>query len=355
MTPQLYDGTVLLSTVPGQHARTSTRATATASSGRSTPPPASRSGSSTPSPTAPSSSATRRSTAAAASGTRRRSTARGASSSPSPIPAPLYGTHEVPERLEPPRPQPLHRLARRPRRPDRQAALVPAGGPPRRARLRPDDPRDRHHRADRRRPDRGRAGRRQDGQGLRLPRRRRTAAVDDVRRQAPERHRAAAAQGRRRSSPATSAGSRRRWRSPPAVSSCRGSTSRSTRSATGLAGGLRERSNFKTGRGGFTAIDAATGNGALAAQAAVDGLRRGHGRERRRLHQHYAGTIYAFDTQTGKTLWTTKAPAGINSFPAIDGDTLLVGAARAGFTKKPAVPAHRLLAQSSAPTPGGTT
>jgi outer membrane protein assembly factor BamB len=46
-------------------------------------------------------------------------------------------------------------------------------------------------------------------------------------------------------------------------------------------------------------------------------------------------TIYAFDTQTGKTLWTTKAPAGINSFPAIDGDTLLVGAGAAGFNKKP--------------------
>ena len=49
----------------------------------------------------------------------------------------------------------------------------------------------------------------------------------------------------------------------------------------------------------------------------------------------YAGTIYAFDTQTGKTLWTTKAPAGINSFPAIDGDTLLVGAGTPGFHKKP--------------------
>src|SRR4051794_20307437 len=49
----------------------------------------------------------------------------------------------------------------------------------------------------------------------------------------------------------------------------------------------------------------------------------------------YAGTLYAFDTQTGKTLWTVKTPAGINSFPAVDGDTLLVGAAATGFTKKP--------------------
>jgi outer membrane protein assembly factor BamB len=50
---------------------------------------------------------------------------------------------------------------------------------------------------------------------------------------------------------------------------------------------------------------------------------------------NYAGTVYAFDTQTGKTLWTTKAPAGINSFPAIDGDTLLVGASTTGFHKNP--------------------
>jgi uncharacterized cupredoxin-like copper-binding protein len=49
----------------------------------------------------------------------------------------------------------------------------------------------------------------------------------------------------------------------------------------------------------------------------------------------YAGTIYAFDTKTGKTLWTVKAPAGINSFPAIAGDTLLVGAGGPGFFKNP--------------------
>jgi len=49
----------------------------------------------------------------------------------------------------------------------------------------------------------------------------------------------------------------------------------------------------------------------------------------------YDGTMYAFDTKTGKTLWTKKAPAGINSFPAIDGDTLLVGASTTGFHKNP--------------------
>jgi outer membrane protein assembly factor BamB len=45
--------------------------------------------------------------------------------------------------------------------------------------------------------------------------------------------------------------------------------------------------------------------------------------------------VYAFDTQTSKTLWTTKAPAGINAFAAIDGDTPLVGAGTTGFHKSP--------------------
>jgi PQQ enzyme repeat len=48
----------------------------------------------------------------------------------------------------------------------------------------------------------------------------------------------------------------------------------------------------------------------------------------------YAGTVYAYNTQTGKTLWTPKAPAGINSFPGV-GDTLLVGVGATGFFKKP--------------------
>jgi outer membrane protein assembly factor BamB len=48
-----------------------------------------------------------------------------------------------------------------------------------------------------------------------------------------------------------------------------------------------------------------------------------------------AGTLQPFDTQTGKTLWSQKTPAGINAFPAIDGDTVLVGAAALGFSKNP--------------------
>jgi outer membrane protein assembly factor BamB len=106
--------------------------------------------------------------------------------------------------------------------------------------------------------------------------------------------------------------------------------------ASGLPGGLAGTlTNFKRGRGGFTAFDAATGRPLWqrtlpsmdfgAATVANDVV----------FTSDYAGTVYAFDTQTGKTLWTKKAPAGINSFPAIDGDTLLVGAGTTGFDKKP--------------------
>jgi uncharacterized cupredoxin-like copper-binding protein len=66
----------------------------------------------------------------------------------------------------------------------------------------------------------------------------------------------------------------------------------------------------------------------------------------------YAGTIYGFDTQTGKTLWTAKAPAGINAFPSIDGDTLLVGAGAPGFLKNPQFQliAYSPASSSTAPT-----
>jgi outer membrane protein assembly factor BamB len=106
--------------------------------------------------------------------------------------------------------------------------------------------------------------------------------------------------------------------------------------ATGLPGGIAGSvAGLSSGRGGFTAVDAATGKVLWqhkltsmdfgAATVANDVV----------FTSTYAGTIYAFDTESGKTLWSTKAPAGINSFPAIDGDTLLIGAAAPGFLKKP--------------------
>src|SRR5581483_10948592 len=37
------------------------------------------------------------------------------------------------------------------------------------------------------------------------------------------------------------------------------------------------------------------------------------------------GTIYALATKSGATLWRTKAPSGINSFPAVTRTMLIVG------------------------------
>ena len=105
--------------------------------------------------------------------------------------------------------------------------------------------------------------------------------------------------------------------------------------AGGIPGGLEGSADYTTSRGGITAVNPATGEVLWerklpsmvlgAATVANDVV----------FTSTYAGTVYAFDTETGKTLWTTKAPAGINSFPAVDGDTLLVGAATTGFEEDP--------------------
>jgi alcohol dehydrogenase (cytochrome c) len=121
-------------------------------------------------------------------------------------------------------------------------------------------------------------------------------------------------------------------------------------SATGLAGGL---GSFNTGTGGLSAIDAGTGKVLWqnklpsedfgAATVANDVV----------FTSTYAGTIYAFDTQTGKTLWTTKAPAGVNSFPAVTQNMLIVGAGAPGNAKKPQ---YEIVAYSlNAPAAGAKT
>jgi len=106
-------------------------------------------------------------------------------------------------------------------------------------------------------------------------------------------------------------------------------------SASGLPGGLTASVSFKTGRGGLTAVNATTGK--VLWQRKLPSMDFGAATVANDVvfTSTYAGTVYAFDTTTGKTLWTTKAPAGINSFPAIDGDTLLVTAATTGFDKNP--------------------
>jgi outer membrane protein assembly factor BamB len=40
----------------------------------------------------------------------------------------------------------------------------------------------------------------------------------------------------------------------------------------------------------------------------------------------FDGRVYALNSRTGATLWSVQAPAGVNAFAAVDGDTLLVGA-----------------------------
>jgi alcohol dehydrogenase (cytochrome c) len=50
----------------------------------------------------------------------------------------------------------------------------------------------------------------------------------------------------------------------------------------------------------------------------------------------YNGTIYALSTRTGAILWQTKAPAGINSFPAVTRTMLIIGTGvRTSATKSP--------------------
>jgi alcohol dehydrogenase (cytochrome c) len=107
-------------------------------------------------------------------------------------------------------------------------------------------------------------------------------------------------------------------------------------SATGIPGGLGGGlGNYRNGRGGFTAVDATSGK--LLWQRKLPSMDFGAATVANDVvfTSTYDGTIYAFDTKTGKTLWSAKARAGINSFPAIDGDTLLIGAATSGFFKNP--------------------
>ena len=332
MTPQLYDDTVADQHRSPATPRRSTRATGTASSGRSTPPRASRSGSSTRSPTAPSCGATRRSTAAAASGTRPPSTARGASSSPSPT---------------------------------RRRSTAPRSSRTGRAAPGPTSTRTRSSRSTAR-PESGSGSGRPSATTCatttcRSPRSRRPC------RSAASRPRSCWSPGRwARPSPTEPPTASISGRAPSASTRttpgrCRASSSTifpgdlggvetpmaladnrlfvpwvdlpTRASATRPPGRAGGQPNFRKGRGGLTAVDAASGKVLWqhklpsmdfgAATVANDVV----------FTSTYAGTVYAFDTQTGKTLWTTKAPAGINSFPAIDGDTLLVGAGTPDSTR----------------------
>ena len=121
-------------------------------------------------------------------------------------------------------------------------------------------------------------------------------------------------------------------------------------SASGIAGGL---GNFKTGTGGLTAIDAGTGKVLWQNKLPSENFGAATVANNVVFTSTYAGTIYAFDTKTGKTLWTAKAPAGINSFPAVTKDLLIVGAGGPGNLKNPQ---YQIVAYSlNAPVGGAKT
>jgi len=111
--------------------------------------------------------------------------------------------------------------------------------------------------------------------------------------------------------------------------------------------------NFTGGTGGLAAIESATGMIVWqnhlpspaygAATVANDVVFTGT----------LSGKIYAFDAKTGKALWTTTGPAGINAFPAVTKDMLIIGA---GATSKIKNPKNEIVAYSlNAPAGGAKT
>jgi alcohol dehydrogenase (cytochrome c) len=118
------------------------------------------------------------------------------------------------------------------------------------------------------------------------------------------------------------------------------------------AKGIKQ-TNFNAGKGGLAALDLATGKVRWkqhfpspafgAATVANDVV----------FTETLAGKIYAFDAMTGKALWTTSAPAGINAFPAVTKNMLIVGA---GATGKQKHPQNEIVAYSlNAPAGGAAT
>ena len=104
-------------------------------------------------------------------------------------------------------------------------------------------------------------------------------------------------------------------------------------SASGLAGGFA--TNFGAGRGGLAAIDASTGK--VAWQQKLPSMDFGAATVANDVvfTSAYAGQDLRIRYTHRQDALDGQAPAGINSFPAVDGDTLLVGAGAAGFAKNP--------------------
>ncbi len=99
-------------------------------------------------------------------------------------------------------------------------------------------------------------------------------------------------------------------------------------SATGLAAG-----GPHTATGGLAAVDAATG--AIIWEHTFPDIDSGAATVANNVvfTSTYDGTIYALSTGTGAVLWKAKAPHGINSFPAITKTTLIVGTSASATLK----------------------
>jgi outer membrane protein assembly factor BamB len=112
-------------------------------------------------------------------------------------------------------------------------------------------------------------------------------------------------------------------------------------SATGIVGAGRESS-------GLAAVDTATG--ATRWQHRFKGIDSGAATVANDVvfTSTTDGTIYALSTKTGATLWQTRAPSGINSFPAVTEAMLIVGTGARTSAKAP--PHGEIVAYS---LPGG--
>jgi alcohol dehydrogenase (cytochrome c) len=129
----------------------------------------------------------------------------------------------------------------------------------------------------------------------------------------------------------------------PWVDLCFDATATGIKSAGGLNGGT----------GGLAAINSATGN--IVWQSHLPSPAYGAATVANDVvfTSTLAGTIYAFDAATGKTLFTTKGPAGINSFPAVTKNMLIIGAGASGAIKNPK---YQIVAYSlNAPRSGAKT
>ncbi len=95
--------------------------------------------------------------------------------------------------------------------------------------------------------------------------------------------------------------------------------------------------NFGTATGGLTAFDAATGKVKWQRRLAHADFGAATVANDVVFTSDFTGKIYAYSTDIGKLLWTAQAPAGINAFPAVTQNMLLVGAGTPGLgtVKKP--------------------